>query len=69
VYAFAKQRTANCFAIRLTNGGVVVLSPALGVSAGAYADLTQLGEVTARHNTLAIGAFRQHFSNAGCALA
>lgn len=73
--AFAKQRTANCFAIRLANGGVVVLSPALGRSLGAYAALAQLGEVTALvatngwNNTLDIGAFRQHFPNAGSALA
>ncbi|HET8934700.1 MAG TPA: hypothetical protein VFN67_14725 [Polyangiales bacterium] len=69
VYAFAKNGTANCFAIRLANGGVVVLSPALGLSEGAYADLDQLGEVTALvatngHHHLGIGAFRRRFPNA-----
>lgn len=68
-YAFAKHGTANCFAFRLANGGVVVLSPACGLSEGAYADLTRLGEVTALvatngHHHLGIGAFRKRFPEA-----
>lgn len=68
-YAFAKQGTANCFALRLATGGVVVLSPALGLSEAAYADLARLGPVTALvatngHHHLGIAAFRQRFPDA-----
>jgi glyoxylase-like metal-dependent hydrolase (beta-lactamase superfamily II) len=69
VYPFAKHATANCCAVRLQNGHVVVLSPAAGLSEAAYADLAQLGEVTALvatngHHHLGIGAFRQRFPGA-----
>jgi glyoxylase-like metal-dependent hydrolase (beta-lactamase superfamily II) len=68
-YAFAKHGTANCVALRLANGGVVVLSPAQGMSEGAYSDLARLGPVTALvatngHHHLGIGAFRKRFPDA-----
>lgn len=68
-YAFAKHGRANCFALRLEDGSVVVMSPALGMSEGAYADLARLGQVTALvatngHHHLGIGPFRQRFPDA-----
>jgi glyoxylase-like metal-dependent hydrolase (beta-lactamase superfamily II) len=70
-YAFAKHGVANCLALRLHNGEVVVLSPALGLSEAAYAQLAQLGPVTALvatngHHHLGIGAFRKRFPAARC---
>jgi glyoxylase-like metal-dependent hydrolase (beta-lactamase superfamily II) len=68
-YAFAKHGTANCVAIRTRKGGVVVLSPATGLSEAAYAELAQLGEVTALvatngHHHLGMRAFRDRFPKA-----
>lgn len=68
-YAFAKSGTSNCLAVRTRDGSVVVLSPAVGLSESAYADLTRLGRVTALvatngHHHLGMSAFREHFPSA-----
>lgn len=65
-YAFSKSGSANCLAVRARDGTVVVLSPALGVSDLEFAQLAQLGDVTALvatngHHHLGLAEFRRRF--------
>lgn len=55
-YVFAKHGTANCFAFRLANGGVVVLSPACGMSEGAYSDRALLADAEAHPPAVVVPA-------------
>ena len=46
-YSFNKQGKANCFAARMEDGKMLVVSPATGMKEPAYADLLSYGEVGA----------------------
>ena len=46
-YTFAKDATANCFAARMSNGELMVVSPAVGLTEEAATQLEEYGKVGA----------------------
>lgn len=70
-YAFTREGLANCVAVRMPEGKVLVLSPACGLPEGAFQDLDELGPVGAIVATngfhhLGLPPWRKRFPDARC---